>query len=195
VAAEEGMSKGGVLHDFPSKDRLVEALVARSAENWRPCYMEACGRSPEGPGRMARALLSYCPSDAQGWTDQLCHSSSAGFAALAPWKSESSHGAGAASAKQPQPIESVTGAVAKALEHRQTTTSIGTVIALRSITLRNERPGTVRQVMLTPGHVVDAGTVLVALDISVEEADLKAQEAQAALAETTLDRMQRARQN
>src|SRR5207244_4374783 len=41
----------------------------------------------------------------------------------------------------------------------------------------------------------DAGTVLVALDISVEEADLKAQEAQAALAETTLvaqsDRAQR----
>jgi len=115
--------------------------------------------------------------------------------ALAAWKYASRHDAGAASANQPEPIESVTVAVAKALEHRQTTTSIGTVIALRSITLRNELPGTVRQVMLTPGHVVDAGTVLVALDISVEEADLKAQEAQAALAETTLDRMQRARQN
>jgi len=32
---------------------------------------------------MARALLSYCLSDAQGWTDQLRHSSSAVFAALA----------------------------------------------------------------------------------------------------------------
>src|SRR5438309_2650537 len=115
--------------------------------------------------------------------------------ALAAWKYASRQEARAASANQPEPIESVTVAVAKALEHRQTTTSIGTVIALRSITLRNELPGTVRQVMLTPGQVVDAGTVLVALDISVEEADLKAQEAQAALAETTLDRMQRARQN
>src|SRR5216117_605987 len=115
--------------------------------------------------------------------------------ALAAWKYASKQEARAASANQPEPIESVTVAVAKALEHRQTTTSIGTVIALRSITLRNELPGTVRQVMLTPGQVVDAGTVLVALDISVEEADLKAQEAQAALAETTLDRMQRARQN
>ena len=112
--------------------------------------------------------------------------------ALAAWKYASKQEARAASANQPEPIESVTVAVAKALEHRQTTTSIGTVIALRSITLRNELPGTVRQVMLTPGQVVDAGTVLVALDISVEEADLKAQEAQAALAETTLDRMQRA---
>jgi hypothetical protein len=32
---------------------------------------------------MARALLSHCLSDAQGWTDQLRRSSSAVFAALA----------------------------------------------------------------------------------------------------------------
>lgn len=54
-------------------------------------------------------------------------------------------------------------------------TSIGTVIALRSITLRNELPGTVRQIALTPGQVVDADTLLVALDVSVEEAELRAQ--------------------
>src|SRR5438445_13496986 len=110
--------------------------------------------------------------------------------ALAAWKYASKQEARAASANQPEPIESVTVAVAKALEHRQTTTSIGTVIALRSITLRNELPGTVRQVMLTPGRVVDAGTVLVALDISVEEADLQAEQAQADLAATTLARLE-----
>jgi membrane fusion protein (multidrug efflux system) len=38
---------------------------------------------------------------------------------------------------------------------------------------------------------VDAGTVLVALDVSVEESELKALEAQAALAKTTLDRVTR----
>src|SRR5439155_1620132 len=103
--------------------------------------------------------------------------------ALAAWKYASKQEARAASANQPEPIESVTAAVAKALEHRQPTTSIGTVIALRSITLRNELPGTVRQVMHTPGHVVDAGTVLAALAISVEEAHLQAPEAQAPLAE------------
>jgi membrane fusion protein, multidrug efflux system len=92
-------------------------------------------------------------------------------------------------------MESVTVAVAKAREHRGTATSIGTVVALRSISLRNELPGTVRQVTLTPGQVVDAGTVLVRLDVSVEEAELKAQEAQAALAKTLLDRLQRASQN
>ncbi len=83
VAAEAGMSKGGLLHHFPTKDRLVEALVTRAAENWRACYMEAYGRTPEGPGRMARALLSHCLSDAKGWTDELRRSSAAVFSALA----------------------------------------------------------------------------------------------------------------
>jgi len=83
VAAEAGMSKGGLLHHFPTKDRLVEALVTRSAANWRAQYMEAYARAPEGPGRMARALLTHCLSDAQCWTDQLRRSSSAVFAALA----------------------------------------------------------------------------------------------------------------
>jgi AcrR family transcriptional regulator len=83
VAAEAGMSKGGLLHHFPTKDRLVEALVMRSAENWRVCYMEAYERTPEGPGRMARALLDHCLSDAEGWTEELKRSSSACFAALA----------------------------------------------------------------------------------------------------------------
>ena len=82
-------------------------------------------------------------------------------------------------------------AVASEREHRPTTTSIGTVLALRSVTLRNELAGTVREVALTPGQIVEAGTVLVALDVSVEEAELKAQEAQAVLAETVLRRTQR----
>jgi membrane fusion protein (multidrug efflux system) len=89
---------------------------------------------------------------------------------------------------QPEPMESVTAALAREVEHRQMATSIGTVLALRSITLRNELPGTVRYVSLTPGQIVNTGMVLVALDVSVEEAELKAQEAQAALARTVLDR-------
>lgn len=107
---------------------------------------------------------------------------------LAAWKYDAIQEGQAASAKQPEPMETVTVAVAKEIEHRQSTTSIGTVLALRSITLKNEIAGTVREVHLTPGQVVEGGTVLVALDVSVEEAELKAQEAQAALAKTVLDR-------
>ena len=107
---------------------------------------------------------------------------------LAAWKYTSIQETVAASANQPEPMESVTVAIAKEVEHRHTATSIGTVLALRSITLRNELPGTVRYVSLTPGQIVETGKVLVALDVSVEEAELKAQEAQAALARAVLNR-------
>ncbi|THJ17195.1 MAG: efflux RND transporter periplasmic adaptor subunit [Nitrospira sp. CG24B] len=109
---------------------------------------------------------------------------------LGAWKYESFQSELAASANQPEPMESVTVAVARAIEHRQTTTSIGTVLALRSITLKNELAGTVREVRLTPGQIVEAGTLLVALDVSVEKAELRAQEAQVALAKTVLNRRQ-----
>ncbi len=110
---------------------------------------------------------------------------------LAAWKHASAEDAAAAAAAQPEPVEVVSDAVATEREHRGTTTSIGTVLATRSVTLRNELPGTVRYVQLTPGQVVPAGAVLVALDVSVEEAELKALQARADLAETTLARLRR----
>ncbi len=110
---------------------------------------------------------------------------------LAAWKHASIREADAAAASQPEPAETVTAAVATPREHRRTTTSIGTVLALRSITLRNELAGTIREVMLTPGHIVEAGTVLVALDVTVEEAELKAQESIAKLAEAVIARLER----
>jgi membrane fusion protein, multidrug efflux system len=107
---------------------------------------------------------------------------------LASWKYTSIQESAAFSANQPEPMETVMSISAREIEHRHSTTSIGTVLALRSITLRNELAGTVRQVRLTPGQVVEPGTLLVALDVSVEEAELKAQEAQAGLAKTVLER-------
>lgn len=82
VAADAKMSKGGLLHYFPTKDRLIEGLVTRCAEHWREGSQEAFDATPPGPGRMARALLGHL-SDTQAWTDQCVQSSSAAFAALA----------------------------------------------------------------------------------------------------------------
>jgi membrane fusion protein (multidrug efflux system) len=113
-------------------------------------------------------------------------------AGLVLWKKKSIETAIAAGADRPEPMESVSVAVAQAREHRRTTTAIGTVWALRSIALKNELAGTVKAANLTPGQIVEPGTILVALDVSVEEADLKAQEAQLALAETILNRARRA---
>jgi membrane fusion protein (multidrug efflux system) len=111
--------------------------------------------------------------------------------ALAAWKHSALEQANQAAVSQPEPAESVAVAIAQQREHSPSTTSIGTVVALRSITVRNELPGTVRTAALVPGQIVAAGTVLVALDVSVEEADLQALRAQAALAETQYARMQR----
>jgi len=117
------------------------------------------------------------------------------FSGLAAWKYFSIREAMAAFASMPEPAESVVVASAKKIEHRETTTSIGTVLALRSVTLKNELAGTVRDVKLAPGQIVDAGTVLVRLDVSVEDAELRAQRAQAQVAKTMLERVERASQN
>jgi AcrR family transcriptional regulator len=83
VAAEAGLSKGGLLHHFPTKDRLIEGMVIRCAEHWRACSMEAYEQAAEGPGRMARGLINHGLSDAKSWTEQCRRSSAAVFAALA----------------------------------------------------------------------------------------------------------------
>jgi AcrR family transcriptional regulator len=83
VAAEAGVSKGGLLHHFSSKDHLIEAMVKRTADGWRKHFTESYQSVPEGPGRMARAILKCCLTDAQTWTEQLRRSYAAVFAALA----------------------------------------------------------------------------------------------------------------
>jgi membrane fusion protein (multidrug efflux system) len=114
---------------------------------------------------------------------------------LAAWKYTSIKDADDASAQHAEPTESVTSVLAQAREHRAATSAIGTVLALRSVTLRNELAGTVKHVALQPGQVVEAGTVLIALDVSVEQADLRAQEAQLALAKTALERLEKLREH
>src|SRR5947209_2097245 len=137
---------------------------------------------------MSRALLNP-----RGWTGSavLLLGLTATGGGLVAWKRASTHRADAAAERQPEPVESVTLAVARERQYRPTTTSVGTILALNSITLRNELAGTVRQVTLAPGQVVEAGAVLVALDVSVEEAELQAETAQADLAATTLARLER----
>lgn len=115
--------------------------------------------------------------------------------ALAAFKYSSIQESAAQAANQPEPMEVITASPVRKVEHRNLTTSIGTVTALRSITLRNEVPGTVRTANLTPGRVVEAGAVLVVLDVSVEEAEIAELEARAALARTLLERLQSANHN
>lgn len=101
----------------------------------------------------------------------------------------------AAAQSQPEPAEAIEAATVATHSYTRTSTAIGTIRALRSITLRNELPGTVRSVALETGKIVEAGAVLVELDVAVESAQLAALEAEARLAETMLGRMERALQS
>jgi AcrR family transcriptional regulator len=83
VAAEAGVSKGGLLHYFTNKDQLIEGMVRRAADGWRTHFKSAYESVPPGPGRMVRGMLLSCFTDAQAWTEELRRSYSSVFAALA----------------------------------------------------------------------------------------------------------------
>jgi membrane fusion protein, multidrug efflux system len=137
-------------------------------------------------------MLHRSPAHSRGWVGStlLIGTILLSGAALAAWKVSSLKRSNAAGANQPEPTEVVTAATAVERPYRPTTTAIGTVLALQSITLRNEIAGTVRQVRLESGRTVEPGALLVALDVSVEEAALEAEMARAALAQTTLKRLE-----
>jgi membrane fusion protein (multidrug efflux system) len=115
-------------------------------------------------------------------------------ALLVAWKR---HAEASSAAATPafEPTELVTVATATPREHRGSATAIGTVLALRSVTLRTELAGTARQVALEPGAIVEPGTVLVALDVTSERAELAAAKAEADLAATSLGRLERLREH
>lgn len=83
VADLAGVSKGGLMHHFPSKDLLVAALVQRMACKWRADYADAIAKTPDGPVRHTRAMILHCFSCPEGMNERLKRTSCALFAALA----------------------------------------------------------------------------------------------------------------
>lgn len=111
---------------------------------------------------------------------------------LADWKRGALAASAAAATSQPEYVEVVAAVPVTLRDYVKSSTSIGTVRALRSVTLQNELAGTVHMSRLESGAEVEAGELLLSLDVSVEEAELAAAKARARLAETLLGRMQRA---
>ena len=109
---------------------------------------------------------------------------------LATWKGHALRQAEAASLAPAEPAETVAVATVREAVSRPTTTAIGTVSP--SAPSPPQRAGRHRaDVRLAPGRIVEAGELLLALDVEVERAELAALEARAALAETTLARLER----
>ncbi len=89
---------------------------------------------------------------------------------------------------QPPP-EAVTTVIAGKERWPSTLTAIGTVAAVRGVTIAADLPGIVEKIAFESGQVVHEGDVLVQLDTRQEQAQLTAAEAQRALSRMNLDRM------
>ena len=86
------------------------------------------------------------------------------------------------------PPETVSSAVAREEKWQGTLTAIGSVTAVQGVTVTPEIAGLVREIGFESGAVVSKGDLLVRLDTSAEEAQLRALEAQVELARLTVDR-------
>src|ERR671936_1782617 len=90
---------------------------------------------------------------------------------------------------QPPP-EAVTTIVAAEEKWPSTVTAIGTVAAVRGVTVSADLPGVVDRIAFDSGQSVREGDVLTVLDTRQERAQLAAAEAQRELARTSFERMQ-----
>jgi membrane fusion protein (multidrug efflux system) len=86
------------------------------------------------------------------------------------------------------PPESVSSTVAREEKWQGTLTAIGSIAAVQGVTVTPEIPGTVCKIAFESGTVVSKSNLLVRLDTSSEEAQLRALEAQEELARINLDR-------
>lgn len=89
-----------------------------------------------------------------------------------------------------EPVEAVHTVRARVAPFTPDVRSVGTVVATRTVELRNERAGTVTYVGFNSGQVVRKGSVLLRMDSSEERARLAAQKARATVAAKNLERSQ-----
>jgi len=82
VAAEARGSKGGLLHHFPSKERLIEAMVHRIVATWRADTLAEIRAESPGPGRVPRAMIRIALGRPMSWKEQCRRSSVVLLAAL-----------------------------------------------------------------------------------------------------------------
>ena len=95
---------------------------------------------------------------------------------------------GAAGANMVFPAETVTATTAQEQHWETSLSATGSVVAVQGVTVSAEMAGKVVKISFEPGAKVAAGDLLVQLDTSTEEAQLRSAEAGAAWAKLGLDR-------
>jgi membrane fusion protein (multidrug efflux system) len=91
-------------------------------------------------------------------------------------------------ANMPRPTVTVPTVEVEPVTWQPAIDAIGTVIAAQGVDLTVETAGIVREVLFSPNQRVEQGELLVQLENTVQEADLAAAKAQAALDQQTLER-------
>ena len=101
---------------------------------------------------------------------------------------------GAAGAAMVMPPETVTATTAKEQNWESNITATGSVVAVQGVTVSAEMAGKVTKILFEAGATVAAGDLLVQLDTTTEEAQLRAAEAGAQLSKVNLDRAKELRE-
>jgi membrane fusion protein, multidrug efflux system len=101
----------------------------------------------------------------------------------------------AAGAAMVIPPTTVTAAAATAGSWESMLVATGSVVAVQGVTVSAEMPGKVAAIAFEPGSTVEVGALLVQLDTSIEEAQLRAAEATLALAVANRERARELRKS
>lgn len=72
VARAAGVSKGGLLHHFPSKQDLLSGLIVNLYDKFRARLREFAEADPIAEGRFARAYLKTVSEDREHAHNKLC---------------------------------------------------------------------------------------------------------------------------
>jgi AcrR family transcriptional regulator len=81
AAREAGVSKGGLLYHFASKEALLAAMLNRLADFVAEDFAEGMQRLPPGPGRAARAMLAWGLEVSEAEANERCDRAAAVFLA------------------------------------------------------------------------------------------------------------------
>ncbi len=81
AAREAGVSKGGLLYHFASKEALLTGLLQRLAAFIAEDFEAGIAAQPAGPGRVARASLAWALGGSPAEIDERCERAAAVFLA------------------------------------------------------------------------------------------------------------------
>jgi AcrR family transcriptional regulator len=81
AAQTAGVSKGGLLYHFATKEALLDALLKRLAAFIEEDFTAGVAAAPEGPGRVARAMLAWSFGLSPDQTNERCDRAAAVFLA------------------------------------------------------------------------------------------------------------------